>query len=126
MGNDVRWKAEPEHHDYAAAASYLSLTMKAAFSQSAAKRLEVGTDAEFAAKDILRASHLELLPRDNHHVKQNMEAIESGDKLSPILLIRGNHFHRIPLIVADGYHRMCAVYWYDEDAMIPCRIADLP
>ncbi len=26
------------------------------------------------------------------------------------------------LIIADGYHRLCAVYKFDEDAMIPCRI----
>jgi hypothetical protein len=25
-------------------------------------------------------------------------------------------------IIADGYHRLCAVYTFDEDAMIPCRI----
>ncbi len=26
------------------------------------------------------------------------------------------------LIVADGYHRLCAVYSIDEDALIPCQI----
>jgi len=26
------------------------------------------------------------------------------------------------LIIADGYHRLCAVYTFDEDAMIPCQI----
>jgi hypothetical protein len=26
------------------------------------------------------------------------------------------------LIIADGYHRLCAVYSFDEDAMIPCQI----
>jgi hypothetical protein len=25
----------------------------------------------------------------------------------------------------DGYHRICASYQLDEDADIPCRIADL-
>jgi hypothetical protein len=27
-----------------------------------------------------------------------------------------------PVIIADGYHRMCAVYAVDEDALIPCKI----
>jgi hypothetical protein len=27
------------------------------------------------------------------------------------------------VIIADGYHRLCAVYSYDEDAVIPCKIA---
>jgi hypothetical protein len=26
-------------------------------------------------------------------------------------------------VVADGYHRLCAVYSFDEDAVIPCKIA---
>jgi hypothetical protein len=26
------------------------------------------------------------------------------------------------LIIADGYHRLCAVYGFDEDAVIPCKI----
>jgi hypothetical protein len=26
------------------------------------------------------------------------------------------------VIIADGYHRLCAVYSVDEDAMIPCKI----
>jgi hypothetical protein len=26
------------------------------------------------------------------------------------------------LIIADGYHRLCAVYKFDEDAVIPCKI----
>jgi hypothetical protein len=26
------------------------------------------------------------------------------------------------LIIADGYHRLCSVYQFDEDAWIPCKI----
>jgi hypothetical protein len=26
------------------------------------------------------------------------------------------------VIIADGYHRLCAVYSIDEDAVIPCKI----
>jgi hypothetical protein len=25
-------------------------------------------------------------------------------------------------IIADGYHRLCAVYSLNEDALIPCKI----
>jgi hypothetical protein len=25
------------------------------------------------------------------------------------------------LVIADGYRRICAVYSFEEDAMIPCR-----
>jgi hypothetical protein len=26
------------------------------------------------------------------------------------------------VVIADGYHRMCAVYGNDEDALISCKI----
>jgi hypothetical protein len=32
----------------------------------------------------------------------------------------------VPLIIADGYHRICASYNLDEDADIPCRMVDIP
>jgi hypothetical protein len=38
--------------------------------------------------------------------------------LSPILLLRGDEGG--PLVVADGYHRVCASYWIDENTDIPC------
>jgi hypothetical protein len=29
---------------------------------------------------------------------------------------------RSKLVIADGYHRLCSVYQFDEDAWIPCKI----
>jgi len=26
------------------------------------------------------------------------------------------------VVIADGYHRMCAIYGFDEDAWIHCKI----
>jgi hypothetical protein len=26
------------------------------------------------------------------------------------------------VVIADGYHRLCAIYEFDEDAVIECRI----
>jgi hypothetical protein len=40
--------------------------------------------------------------------------------------VRGRLDTDVPLTVADGYHRICASYHLDEDAEIPCRIANLP
>jgi hypothetical protein len=28
-------------------------------------------------------------------------------------------------MVADGYHRICAVVYFDESAPVRCRVADL-
>ena len=33
------------------------------------------------------------------------------------------HLYR-KVVVADGYHRLCAVYSFDEDALIRCKICD--
>ena len=48
-----------------------------------------------------------------------------GESLSPVLLVRGQATVGAPLIVADGYHRICASYHLNEDTDILCRIAEL-
>jgi len=40
--------------------------------------------------------------------------------LSPLLLVRYPANGRV--IIADGYHRLCAVYAFDEDVVVPCKI----
>jgi hypothetical protein len=77
------------------------------------------------AKDLLRASRLPVLAPDNFHVARDLNKVAEGTLLSPALLVRGILRTDSPLIVADGYHRICASYHLDEDADIPCRIADL-
>ena len=67
-----------------------------------------------------------LLPADNAHVARDLKKVEDGRKLSPVLLVRGDLARGTPLVVADGYHRICASYHLDENADIPCRLAELP
>ncbi len=74
----------------------------------------------YKAKDIFRASCLSLLGVSNSHVEKDRKQILAGVKLSPLLLVRDKRNGKI--IIADGYHRMCAVYTFDEDAVIPCKI----
>lgn len=47
-----------------------------------------------------------------------------GEHFAPVLLVRGDLLAGRPLVVADGYHRICASYHVNEDTAIPCRIAD--
>ena len=75
---------------------------------------------EFAAKDVFRSSGLSLLGVSNGHVENVRTQIIEKTALSPVLLYRDKRNGR--LIIADGYHRLCAVYTFDEDAMIPCKI----
>ena len=76
--------------------------------------------SEYAAKDIFRASGLTLLGVSNSHVEKDRSQIIMNEKLSPLLLYRDRIASK--LVIADGYHRLCAVYTFDEDCMIPCKI----
>lgn len=117
MSKKIEWLDQPEQHDYSAALSYLSLHYPFIEATSMVGRLHAERVCEFKAKDIIRASGLPLLDEKNSHVEHNLEKIDEGKKLSPILLVRGAQ-----LTIADGYHRVCAVYMHDEDALIPCKI----
>jgi len=109
--------AEPEAQDYPAAKSYLSLLVGPAEATKLVKALRSQkTLTHYAAKDILRASGLALLPPDDAEVAADLEKVNAGKKLSPVLLVLGN-----PLWVADGYHRICASYHIGEKTEIPCR-----
>jgi hypothetical protein len=118
---NIKWRSKPQKHDYPAAASYLSLILGQQAAESAAMELESAEMSEFAAKDIFRASMLSLLGVSNSHVESDRAKIIRGEKLSPLLLFRDKRNGK--LIIADGYHRLCAVYTFDENAMIPCKIA---
>jgi hypothetical protein len=89
-------------------------------------RLRAAPISHQKAKDVLRASRLPLLPKENPHVAADLAKVSKGKELSPILLLRGDAVRGIALQIADGYHRVCASYYLDEDNDIPCRIADLP
>jgi hypothetical protein len=116
----VKWLPKPEKQDYQAAEDYLSLLMPPKRAVEYRRRLAAARDSvtHRKAKDILRASQLALLGEDNKHVAADLRKAASGAALSPILLLRGTDGH--PLIVADGYHRVCASYWIDENTDIPC------
>jgi hypothetical protein len=121
-----RWMEEPEEHDYPAAGDYLTLLLDPAAAEAVVVALETAPLVHRKAKDLLRASGLPLLPADNVHVARDLKKVEDGRKLSPVLLVRGDLARGTPLVVADGYHRICASYHLDENADIPCRVADLP
>ena len=122
MSKDFRieWLAEPEEHNYPAAESYLRLLFDETTVADYVKRLRRAPMSSFKAKDIFRASGLSLLGVSNAHVEKDRAKIVSGRKLSPLLLVRDAHNGKV--IIADGYHRLCSVYAFDEDALIPCKI----
>ncbi|HZZ75339.1 MAG TPA: hypothetical protein VFE04_05395 [Puia sp.] len=112
------WLAEPQEHDFPAAANYLDLLFDEAEVKNTVDKLRAAKTITKKAKDILRAGELRLLDKDNIHVSDNIKKVKNGGKMSPVLLMRNNS----KLIVADGYHRVCAIYYLSEDEDIPCRL----
>ena len=117
---DIRWLEQPEDHDYPAAQSYLCLLYDEKTATGYVDKLKRAAVSSFKAKDIFRASCMSLLGVSNSHVDKDRKKIQDGKKLSPLLLVRDNANGKV--IIADGYHRLCAVYSLDEDAVIPCKI----
>jgi len=77
-------------------------------------------DVGISAKDTFRASTLSLLGVSNSHVESDRAKIIQGESYRHSA-VDGQEKRKV--IIADGYHRLCAVYTFDENAMIPCKIA---
>jgi hypothetical protein len=120
------WKERPEKHDYPAALDYLTLVLDDAIAREVVTSLRSTPTVRKKAKDLLRASRLPLLPRDNPHVAGDLKKIKKGKQMSPVLLVRGDAGIDVPLLVADGYHRICASWYRDENVLIACRIVSFP
>jgi hypothetical protein len=118
MGNRVRWLDAPEDHDYDAAADYLELLVSPELAAGAVRALRGADPVLKKAKDILRAACLPLLPADDPEVAAVLEKIHDGKRISPILLCRSPR----GLVIADGYHRVCALYRLDDAAEVHAHL----
>ena len=117
---EILWLQNPEDHNYPAALSYLSLLYNKETAKKYVADLQAAGISIFKAKDIFRASSLSLLGVSNSYVEKDISKIKNGAKLSPLLLVRDPVNGKV--VIADGYHRLCAVYSFKEDALIPCKI----
>ncbi len=117
----INWFSNVEEHDYPAAASYLTLLYPEQRVAEIITALRAAPLMQFKAKDIFRASQLSLLGVSNSHVEKDSEKIEKGISLSPLLLVRDEQHGKV--IIADGYHRLCAIYKFNEDEWVHCKIS---
>ena len=116
----VKWLKNPEPHNYPAALSYLNLFYEIHAATEFVNKLKKSPVLTFKAKDIFRAANVSLLGISNSHVEKDKKKIKKGISISPILLVRDAVNTKV--IIADGYHRLCAIYSFDEDAVVPCKI----
>lgn len=118
---EIAWLPMPETSNYPAALSYLTLLYTKKDAAALVAKLRKAKVTQFKAKDIFRASQLSLLGISNSHVKKDQKKIRKGIHLSPLLLVRSPQHGKV--VIADGYHRLCAVYQHHEDIWIRCKIA---
>jgi hypothetical protein len=122
----LTWADVPAEHDYPAAATFLSLICAPVLVETLTGGLRQAPVTHQAAKDILRAARLPLLPPKDPEVRKDLKKVAKGIPLSPILLVCGDLATDRPLQIADGYHRVCASYHLDENTEIPCRAVTPP
>ena len=118
----IQWMTDVEPYNYPAAISYLSLVLPVDVAKQLVGDFERTPVSKFNAKDVFRTSGLSLLGVSNSHVERDREKIRKEKPLSPILLVRDVVNRQV--IIADGYHRLCAVYSFTEDTLIHCKIVD--
>jgi hypothetical protein len=116
----INWLGDVEEHNYPAAKSYLSIIYSEDQVVDMMIRFKHAEIMQFKAKDIFRASQLSLLGVSNLHVEKDRKKINKGVCLSPLLFLRDSLNGKV--VIADGYHRLCAIYEFDEDAWIHCKI----
>ena len=119
----IQWLPKPDDDDFDAAESYLGLLFPKAAVKTHMKRLRGAGIVEIEAKDLFRASGLPSLASNESHVAKDHAKILARKKLSPLIVLKASTAERGKIVIADGYHRLCAVYAFDEDAKVPCKIA---
>ena len=84
----IIWLTQPEDHDYQASLSYFSLIFDNKSAKKIVKSLRKASMTSFKVKEIFRSSGLSLLGISNIHVERNTEKLQSGIRLSSLLLVR--------------------------------------
>jgi hypothetical protein len=117
----INWLSSPIDNDYVSAERYLSLLFKPRKCRKLLQKLRAAPMSEYPAKDILRASRTAMSEVAAFDWSRHQQQIRDGEALGPILIVRQNDGSG--LIIADGFHRMCALFAEDELIKVPCKIA---
>lgn len=116
--SELAWLEDVEDKDFDAAYDYLSLRFDAATASRIVKDMRHAKLERRRANDILRACGRDPLPLDDPGVRRTLTKIMRGKPLSPILVASAH----VGGDIADGYHRVSAVYHLDPFESVPLRI----
>jgi len=121
VSKSVKWRKKPKEKDYASAHAYLSLLFGPRSAARLVKGLRKARLREIPARDILRASHTPMAEVEAFDWSTQHKDIKKGRAFTPILLVCGRHGDE--LVVADGFHRLCAAFARDQDAVVSFKLA---
>ena len=117
----ITWQDDANPDDYEAAGHYLALVDNQKNIDKTLADLKAGTIVEYKATDLLRAAQLIVPKADDRPTREQIKKIKHGEPVSPVLLVRVPALRKV--IVADGFHRICAAYRIDPDVMLHCKLA---
>ena len=117
----ITWQDDANPDDYEAAGHYLALVDNQKNIDKTLADLKAGTIVEYKATDLLRAAQLIVPKADDRPTREQIKKIKHGEPVSPVLLVRVPALRKV--IVADGFHRICAAYRIDPDVVLHCKLA---
>lgn len=117
----VKWLPDVTEEDYDAAEKFLLLIKLPATVNKILPTLKAAPVDQYKATDLFRASRTKLAKSDDRACREEIAKIKKGGPLSPVLLVRDPALGTV--IIADGYHRICAAFRIDPDVILHCKIA---
>ena len=117
----INWLEEAKASNFDSAESYLTLVCGHVAAKKLVGELRKAKVEHFAAKDILRAAEIEAFPSNTEHVKTNINKVKNDEKLGPVMLCRVKDH---PLIIADGMHRVSAIWHFGEDLVVHALVVE--
>ncbi|KAF3996126.1 hypothetical protein [Glaciimonas immobilis] len=116
----IKWLSAPAKSDFTSAETFLQLLYKPKNCRHLAKKLKRAKMSKFAAKDILRASATPISEVQAFDWVKQKKEIAQHKPLSPILIVRQKNGQ--PLLIVDGFHRLCALFAADQEVNVRCKI----
>ena len=116
---ELRWLEQPSDGNFESAQTYLKLLYGTKKARKYVKELKEASTSEYLARDLLRASGTPISEVQAFDWTKQQREIAAGTPLSPVLLVRRDDGKSV--VIADGFHRMCAVFQADQDAPVPCK-----
>lgn len=120
---DPIFTAKPEAKDYAGAQDFLGLLFADDVAKALVAQLKKAPVVQLRVNDILRASRQGPADKDDPGVQSETKNIKDEVPLGPVLLIQGDRARGIFFTIADGYHRLSAMYHRDPSQMVPAQLA---